>query len=146
MFDKLRECAPCSPSVAPITPDDVESLKQKLKQLNAQTASGTFVRVAQVMRARKTLELFASDHCPEVRAAVADNPVTSDGVRMTLANDKDSEVRYRVAENPRSPRKALSMLIEDKDPYVARRAKITYSRLAAQSKVALAILPPRAAF
>jgi len=91
------------------------------------------VRIADSVRATKTLEQLSQHKHSDVRIAVSDNPCTPQQVMLNLAADLDLDVRYAVAENPHAPLAALLLLEDDTNPYIASRATKTIARLSTDS-------------
>lgn len=76
-----------------------------------------------------TLSALSNHRHPEVRIAIAENPVTPDSVMTRLAFDEHPDVRFAVAESYNTSEIVLKFLIEDENPYVANRAQVTMDHI-----------------
>ncbi|HEY9717301.1 MAG TPA: HEAT repeat domain-containing protein [Trichormus sp.] len=90
------------------------------------------------------LSYLAKHKDPNIRIAVADNPLTPLNIIQLLARDKDVDVRYAIAENHNISRSVLTYLSDDSNAYVAWRAAKTLARLGTSKPASLWDLTPTA--
>jgi hypothetical protein len=88
------------------------------------------------------LSYLAKHKDPNIRTAVADNPLTPLNIIQLLARDRDVDVRYAMAENHNISRSVLVYLSDDENAYVACRAAKTLARIGRSKPACLQDLTP----
>jgi hypothetical protein len=82
----------------------------------------------------------------DVRIGLTENPVVSVDYVELFMNDDSPDVRFSVAASPHTPGEVLLRLATDENPYVALRARKTYTQVNphAAHEIAQLTTPPPA--